>query len=459
MKQAVLVIIGALAAVGVLWTVRMRQLTAAESDAAASSGPKAAASAVEVKRPEPIRRIDVAATRRRFAEEIGRNPSSFELRMQAATFFTVENLHREALPHLQRAVELKPDSLVAWIALGDAGTMAGRYEVAERAYRRAEEMSAGNPLIYRGRGQMHVIRKQFAQARRVFEEGVARNPRDTELRFALASLLLIMNFPRDAAQVMEPAVAQEPNRPEYHYTYGEALERDLHMERAAEQMEIAVKLAPDYTQAWGRLGLYRKDLTRYAAAREALERAIALNPKESYYHWALGDCFQMDAGVADGVQRAEACYQKAIALNPRNEKALYAYGMLLSRKGTPEDLRRAAGYFERLLKIKPEDMNVEFKLAEFYTRTGQPEKAKPHRERFKALFNKGRDQNVEIYQKTSFLDTASAHLKLGTAAMQRGDFALAAKEFRFALERDPQLRAAQEGLASAQHALETGRTR
>ena len=50
----------------------------------------------------------------------------------------------------------------------------------------------------------------------------------------------------------------------------------------------------------------------------------------------------------------------------------------------------------------------------------------------------------------AFLDTAEAHLKLGRQAMARKDFALAAREFQFALERNRMLTPAREGLLEAQ---------
>src|SRR5205085_10365830 len=109
--------------------------------------------------------------------------------------------------------------------------------------------------------------------------------------------------------------------------------------------------------------------------------------------------------------RAIELYRKALQLDPRNEKALYSYGMALTRRGNPEDLRAAIPLFQRLIKLKPIDTNAYYKLYESYRRLGMNKEAQAHRAKFRVLFEKGRQQTFDKYAADAYVDTAEAHLK------------------------------------------------
>jgi tetratricopeptide (TPR) repeat protein len=297
---------------------------------------------------------------------------------------------------------------------------------------------------------MLVLQRRWKDAQQTLEAGVARFPSDAELRTVLGNLYLIVNKPRLAITAIKPALAQQPDRADLHYMLGEAYERDLHIEAAIKEMQETVRLQPDNHEAWGRIGLYENNLTRYAEAREPLQRAIALAPNEAHYYWALGDSYLLASPDPASFDRAAALYRKALSLNGSNDKALYSFGMALTRRGRPEDLKEAVELFQRLIRLNPIDTNAHFKLAETYRRMGRIPEADAEQAKFQLLFSKGRQQTRRLYASVSFKDTAAAHLKLAKEAGARKEFRLAATEYQLALARDPDLAEAREGLAQAQ---------
>ncbi len=383
-------------------------------------------------------------------------PTDFSLRMQAAQFYMTAGDHPAAIPHLQAASKLNPKAVVPWIALGDASSISGKYPAALRAYDAAEKIEPGNPFALRGRGQMLVMQKKFQEARQVLQAGLKLHPEDNEIRTSLGNLWLVLNRPREASAVLEPAVKAAPERADLRFLLADAYERDLHLETALKELREAVRIEPSMVEAWGRIGLYLINLTRYKEAREPLQRAIDLNPGESHYHWALGDSYLLDVSDKGNFERAATLYQKALELNPNNVKALYSYAMGLNRRDQPNDMVQAAGYFERLVKLQPNDMNSFYKLSEIYSRLGKPEKATANRHKFQVLYEKGRKQTKGLYTKASFIDTAVAQLKLARKARELGDLTLAATHYGFALERDPKLAAAAKELADVQAKLAKG---
>ncbi len=393
---------------------------------------------------------DFALAQSQIEATIAKQPKEHNLRMQAAEFYMKTGHYAEAIPHLKAAAQISPDKVLAWLALGDAAALAGKFPLAEQAYNAAAKQDKANPFVARGRGQMYLLQRKFPQAQQVLEQGLKAHPQDIEISTVLGNLYLILNKPRAAVNVLAPIISRTSNRPDLHYLLGDAYERDLHIEAAILQMQEVVRLDPSNAQAWGRIGLYQNNLTRYKEARTPLLRAIALEPKEAYYHWAMGDSYLLENVSEENFLQAQREYETALQLDPKNQKALYSYGMGLTRRAKKEDLEKAIPLFQRLIALHPADMNAHFKLYETYRRLGRTQEAEAHRAKFKDLFAKGRSQTRTLYASSSFVDTAESHLKLGRKAMQAQNFTLAATEFQLALERDRNLDAARQGLLAAQ---------
>lgn len=393
---------------------------------------------------------DFALAKQQIETTLKQQPKDHNLRMQAAEFYMRTGHYDDAIPQLQAATKLQPDKVLAWIALGDAAAFAKKFPLSEQAYSKAAKMDPTNPFVARGRGQMLIMQQKFPEAQRVLQQGLKAHPQDIEISTALGNLYLVLNKPRDAVNVLAPIIALAADRADLHYMLGEAYERDLHIEAAIKQMQEVVRLDPTNAQAWGRLGLYQNNLTRYKEARTAIQRAIEIEPNESFFHWALGDSYLLENVSEENFTQSQREYETALKLNPKNQKALYSYGMGLSRHGQKPDLEKAVDLFLRLIDLHPADMNAHYKLYETYRRLGRTQEAEAHKAKFKVLFEKGRKQTKDLYSGASFVDTAEAHLKLGNQAMKQGNYKLAATEYQMALERDRFLDAARQGLLAAQ---------
>lgn len=383
---------------------------------------------------------------------IKRQPNNYELRLQAASFYMRRGFHAAAIPHLQAATRLRPKEVFAWIGLGDAQALAGKLKDARASYERARALAPQEPLVYRGLGELYLHEKQLEKAKQTFLKGLKLNPSSLDLLLSLGNLLVVMNDAPLAVKYLKRAVELAPNDAEAHYLLGEAYERNRHLNAALKENLIAIQLNPSYAEAYGRVGLYYIKLTRYLEARKYLEKAITLNPAESHYYWALGDAYFYDISDPKRYDKAIALYAKALKLDPNNTNALYSMGMALSRRGRLEDLKRAIPYLERFARLAPEgpeEIQPYYLLSEVYRRLGDQKQAK----KYLTLFRKAKDRRkarlTRVFAAKSFLDTAEAHVRLGNRYLQQGNAPLALKEFQFALERNPHLPAAKEGLKRA----------
>jgi Tfp pilus assembly protein PilF len=366
--------------------------------------------------------------------------------MEAVTVYMRVGDYEAAIPHLQAATRLSPKLAFTWIALGDAATLSRKVGLAKSAYARAEALEPDNPLLIRGKGQLLISQEQLPAARKVLEAGLKRHPEDLELRHALGNLYLVMANGRAAVETLEPAVSKAPKSPQLHYLLAQAYERDMHLEKAIQEWETVVRIDPQFADAWGHLGLCQVTLTRYVEARPALERAIALDPSQSHYYSVLADSYSLDKSSPANFNQARELYRKSLQIDPKNDKALYAFAMMLTRRGAPEDLREAVGLFKQVLDLKPGDVNVLFKLAETHRRLGDKQEAEAYQKRFEEVSAIGRQRIRKKFQSYTFVDTPQAHVKLGRQHLEKGNYQLAETEFRLALDRDPTLSEARQGL-------------
>jgi predicted Zn-dependent protease len=89
---------------------------------------------------------------------------------------------------------------------------------------------------------------------------------------------------------------------------------------------------------------------RFAAAREQVERYLALEPKDATGHLLLGEIARRE-GTAGAADAALSSYRRAVELDPRAAQAWRGLGLVFARKGDRAEARRA---YARYLELAPD---------------------------------------------------------------------------------------------------------
>src|SRR5438067_7664482 len=97
-----------------------------------------------------------------------------------------------------------------------------------------------------------------------------------------------------------------------------------------------------------------KSIERDKAIKEEVDSALRLVPNDGYLVM-LAALFQTDM---NWLEEAEATFQRAIEINPREPKVFYNYAFLLKKKG---DVSKARWASDRSLELAPE--SVYFRLS------------------------------------------------------------------------------------------------
>ena len=190
------------------------------------------------------------------------------------------------------------------------------------------------------------------------------------------------------------------------------------LEKAIGYYEQAIKLDPGYAPAWAGLAFARSNQAGagyfpleegYRKAREAAERALALDPNLAEAHAAMGwikTVYDWDWAGAD------ASYQRALALEPGNATVVRQAAVLAGTLGRFEEamaqdrrsveldplrvathynlgrhayyagrLEEAAAAFKKVLELNPEDPGSHYFLGRVYLAQAHPQEALAEMER------------------------------------------------------------------------------
>lgn len=117
-------------------------------------------------------------------------------------------------------------------------------------------------------------------------------------------------------------------------------------QQALDLYSSVCKLDPMDTEAWVKLALVEKGLGNYPQAERCARRALMLDPKLGYAHYALGLALHSQAQRTGAI----ASYRAAISLMPGLADAHYLLGLALHEQGAMSD---ATASLQEALRLRP----------------------------------------------------------------------------------------------------------
>jgi tetratricopeptide (TPR) repeat protein len=243
-----------------------------------------------------------------------------------------------------------------------------------------------------------------------------------------------------------------------HNNLGAVLIEKKQLDKAIVQLQQALAIQPDYSEACDNLGnaLLQKGQTDEAIAQ--YQHALAIQPDNAVAHFNLGNAL-LQKGQAD---EAIAQYQHALALQPDNAEAHFNLGNALLQKGQADEAIR---HYQTAIGIKPDYFDARNNLGTTWLRKGnvaeavaeyqtvlksQPDNAEAHDNLAYVLLQNGEVEAAMAQSREALKirpDFASARKNLGAALFKKGQVDEAINQFQRALALQPGLEEAQSDLA------------
>ncbi|MBV8857694.1 MAG: tetratricopeptide repeat protein [Acidobacteria bacterium] len=264
----------------------------------------------------------------------------------------------EYIEELQRAVKLDPANVLARLRLANAFLVAysqqKQPDYLAEAERLANEVVAREPNNPDGRillANVVFFKGDPAAAEKMIKEAVALDPRRVESHMGLARFYLQTNRPQEAERVYNEAISANDRSSLAHVEYGKFLAQSGRKDDAETQFRQAVEVDPDNRDV-------RWVLASYYLVNNKLDRA-----EEAYSAWAHLDWDKPEgkARLADyyatvgRFDEAAKLYEEIVKTFPDYARGQYRLGEISLQRG---DAQAAAAHADELIKRDPKNQDA-----------------------------------------------------------------------------------------------------
>ncbi|MGA2810247.1 MAG: tetratricopeptide repeat protein [Candidatus Acidiferrum sp.] len=345
------------------------------------------------------------------------SPQSFEVQELAGLVYSAQSLDDKANPHLEKAVELKPNSAAARTNLASNLVRLGKPELAEIQLQKAVVLEPLNFDANHNLGELYVQAGKIARAQPFLEKAQQIDPASYDNGYDLSLAYLQTGRVANARRAVKELL-QRKDTAELHNLLGEIEEKDGQFVAAAKEFELAAHGDPSESNLfdWGSELLLHRTL---GPAVEVFKQAAARYPKSPRLAIGLGMALYAQGNYDDAV----TALLKAADLNPSDPRCY----LFLSRAydSSPTHAEEVLQRFRRYAELQPTSAEAQY----YYAMSLWKGK-------------RAQDSNLDpseiemLLQKSLALDPqlAEAHLQLGNLYFDAKKYPQSIPEFTRALE-------------------------
>lgn len=212
-------------------------------------------------------------------------------------------------------------------------------------------------------------------------------PNSEEALFEYGKNSLAIGDPVGAMNTLEPLTRMHPTVSEYHYLLGIAMLQIGELEYSVDALRMSLELEPQRVLSMIALGMNFNTQKRFAEGKEVLAKSLEIEPDELEALVALAEA---EEGLGEAAQ-AEYHAQRALAGDRVHPGAYYVLGKVRMSEGRFEEAR---DYFLQTVALRPETPKGHYQLSLAYSRLGDSENSKKHRELYREAKAKETDNMI-----------------------------------------------------------------
>lgn len=259
-----------------------------------------------------------------------------------------------------QAITADPDEVSAHVTLGMLYTLLGNNELALHELDAAEAVDKSDAEVWGARAELYRQQGHNEKVEPALRQAMQLAPSDWRWPKLLADYEERSGHGDDAIRTDQDALRLSPDNPRILNNLGLYLRAAGRLEEARAALRRATDIEPDYIR-YSNLGGVERDLGDHAAAEEAFQKAIALNPAD-YRAWEyLADLYERDhadpARVAETYRKSIALGQELLKTEPRNTSLLADIGVMYASVG---DSARGLPLVRQAAALDPDNGEILF---------------------------------------------------------------------------------------------------
>jgi tetratricopeptide (TPR) repeat protein len=181
-------------------------------------------------------------------------------------------LYDDAIRHFQNALRIVPDSDDVRFDLADAYFRKGLYEQALDIAQQESTLGQRDDAYLALLGDIRAHLGQTSQAAEIYKSAIERNPDNDQSYLSLALLELRQNELKSAEQTLQQGLTRIPASGKLLWGQGLLAALEGNTAQAAERLEQAVDLLPEWSGGYSTLGVFYYQTGRIDKAKEVLNR-------------------------------------------------------------------------------------------------------------------------------------------------------------------------------------------
>ena len=163
---------------------------------------------------------------------------------------------------------------------------------------------------------------------------------------------------------VKPLISLFPKAINLHNIHGASNAALQRYDAAIDSYNQAIKIKPDYAEAYNNLGIALKDTGDFNAAIDSYKRAIKIKPDYADAYYNMGNALK---GKGE-FNAATDSYKQAIKIKPDYAEAYYNMGIALQDKG---ELDASIDSYKQAIKIKPDYAEAHNNMGAALTEKGE----------------------------------------------------------------------------------------
>ena len=217
--------------------------------------------------------------------------------------------------------------LQGWLVLGELHVSEGRLPEARHAFERASASVVDDAPAAQALALVQIQMGDAEPAIAILSRLAKTSPRSVPIRVTLAQVLVAAGKPEEAVQELETAHTIAPDDPQLAFALASGYLRVKNLQ-AADRLFTKVAAARPSAQMYVLIGRMYRDFHQYDRARDALRRALKMDPKTPRAHYYLGTTAAMEEGVVR-LDEAIAEFREELKIVPGDPTATLRLGMAL----------------------------------------------------------------------------------------------------------------------------------
>jgi tetratricopeptide (TPR) repeat protein len=289
----------------------------------------------------------------------------------------------EAAASLRRALELKPDLVDAWRALGDQLTHNGDADGADAAYARHIKAATKDPRLLEPAAALCENRLAVAEA--LLRAHLKQFPTDVAAIRMFAEVASRLGRYGDAEKLLERCLELAPTFTAARHNYAIVLHRQGRSVEALREVQTLLDFAPENPGYQNLKAAVLARLGEYGASIETYEQVLQQHPRQPKVWMSYGHALKTAGRLEDSI----SAYRKSLELSPGLGEAYWSLANLKTVRFQPADLDAMREQLTRADLSHPDRFHLHFALGKGLEDAGDYAASFDHYERANKLRRKG----------------------------------------------------------------------